>query len=326
MSVAVEVDMRTNGFLLSIGALVLVGGIGYGGAYSFYTPQVRDLENKTTQLISEVSALTGAVAGQQEQILSLRSANESLAAELRRTQSENERYEERAADLQTQADGLQGQLSASESQSTALKSQLASVLDITVNQNYQWTYARQSFQWEFPIPLALYDGYRARPRPISLAGYVDLARDPGDDEYIDQIVQRIDDTAARNGYSDAQKLNFTIAFVQSLPYTADSETSPSDEYPRFPVETLFDRGGDCEDTSILVAALLDRMGYDVALLVLPEKAHMAVGVALTGNNGSYYTYDGRDYYYLETTGRGWRVGQVPPDLAGARAIVYPLRG
>ena len=83
-------------------------------------------------------------------------------------------------------------------------------------------------------------------------------------------------------------MNFVMAFVQSLPDTIDKGTTPYDEYPRYPVETLFARGGDCEDTPILVAALLDRLGYDVALLVLENAQHMAVGVSITDTYESYY--------------------------------------
>jgi hypothetical protein len=49
------------------------------------------------------------------------------------------------------------------------------------------------------------------------------------------------------------------------------------EYPKYPLETLVEKKGDCEDQSILAAALLAAMGYEVALLILP--IHVALGVA-----------------------------------------------
>jgi len=101
-------------------------------------------------------------------------------------------------------------------------------------------------------------------------------------------------------------------------------TTPWNEYPRYPIETLFDRGGDCEDTSILVAALLDRMGYDVALLFLYHENHCAVGVSIEGSHGSYYQHDDKKYFYLETTGEGWRIGEIPPDFTETIARIHPL--
>ena len=149
-----------------------------------------------------------------------------------------------------------------------------------------------------------------------------MARDTKDDIYIDKMIQQINDAASDKGYNQAQKLNFVIAFIQNLPYTVDSVTTPYDEYPRYLIETLFNRGGDCEDASIVVAALLDGMGYDVCLISL--KGHMAVSVALAGVTGSYYEYGGEKYFYLETTGDGWQIGQVPSRITERTAKIYPL--
>jgi hypothetical protein len=68
-----------------------------------------------------------------------------------------------------------------------------------------------------------------------------------------------------------------------LEYTSDLVTEGYDEYPRYPIETLVDKGGDCEDTAILAASIIRGMGYGVVLLVFPKTAdspgHCAVGVA-----------------------------------------------
>ncbi len=151
-----------------------------------------------------------------------------------------------------------------------------------------------------------------------------MAKDPKDDSYVDQLVQLLNTASMKQGFTESQKVNFVVAFIQSLPYTVDSVTTPYKEYPRYPIQTLFDRGGDCEDTSILAATLLDRMGYDVALLHLRDARHMAVGVS-TAVTGSYYEYKGKKYYYLETTGDGWQIGQIPSSITSKSANVYPIR-
>jgi len=111
--------------------------------------------------------------------------------------------------------------------------------------------------------------------------------------------------------------------VQSLPYTVDSVTTSFDEYPRYPIETLVDNGGDCEDTSILLAAIVDKLGYGVALIMPP--AHVAVGIAGEESRpGRYWEYAGTKYYYLETTGEGFRIGEVPSVYSKATAHVYPI--
>jgi hypothetical protein len=65
------------------------------------------------------------------------------------------------------------------------------------------------------------------------------------------------------------------------------------------------------------------MGYGVVLIHLPN--HYAVGVK-GGENvyGSYYNYQNSKYYYLETTGEGWQIGELPKDYKGLKATIYPL--
>ncbi len=149
-------------------------------------------------------------------------------------------------------------------------------------------------------------------------------KDPDDDFYITSMIQEINAAAINEEFTESEKVNFVIAFVQNLPYTEDEVTTDWNEYPRYPIETLFDRGGDCEDTSILVAALLDRMGYDVCLLLMEDAGHCAVGVAIPGAYGTYYLHDDTKYYYLETTGEGWEIGDLPPSITETYAYVYPI--
>ena len=113
-----------------------------------------------------------------------------------------------------------------------------------------------------------------------------------------------------------------IAFVQGLPYFKDDVSTKYDEYPRYPIETLVDNGGDCEDTAILTAAFLREMGYGV-VLVNPT-GHMAVGVKCSSCTGTYYTYNGDKYYYLETTGTGFKVGEISSKWKDAQVKIIPL--
>ena len=82
-----------------------------------------------------------------------------------------------------------------------------------------------------------------------------------------------------------------------------------DEYWKYPVETLVDMNGDCEDTSILFCAIAKQLGYDTCMILYP--GHMAAGVNLTGLSGYYYTFETKHYYYCETTATGWDIGDDP---------------
>ena len=191
----------------------------------------------------------------------------------------------------------------------------------TYHLSYSWEYEDSSWTYTQDVPFELYDYYQARDH--TNRDYVDYALSDYDDRYIRQIVSSFETGGTDFGYSDNENVMNVVSFVQSLPYTSDSVSTGADEYPRYPVETLVDGGGDCEDSAILTAALLHEMGYGVVLLEFP--GHMSVGVK--GDEslaGTYYSYGGSRYYYLETTASGWEVGEVPDDYRSVNAVVIPL--
>jgi len=159
--------------------------------------------------------------------------------------------------------------------------------------HYEWSFKGRKYTWDVSIPGGLYSYYQNKTRPLT-TNYSVYVTDPNDDNYLKSLVEAVNRAAIRDGFTEADKINFTITFVQSLPYTPDNVTTPYDEYPRYPVETLADNGGDCEDTSILMAALLDAMGHNVILIAPPK--HLAVGIS--GKDifyGSYYELDNKWY-------------------------------
>ena len=107
-------------------------------------------------------------------------------------------------------------------------------------------------------------------------------------------------------------LNYLLAFTQYIPYQTDEECLGVSEYWKFPIETLFVNGGDCEDTSILFVALAHesraKLGFDyeVALQVLP--GHMSAAVKTDSISGKLNPYG---YLYGETTSKKYRLGSIP---------------
>ena len=192
---------------------------------------------------------------------------------------------------------------------------------------YEWSYEGSKWTWTITIPKDLYDYFRGLPRPHCSekdCDYSVLVTNTNDDSYIQSLVDKIKESAAKKSYSDWEPINFAVAFVQSLPYTSDNVTTPYNEYPRYPIETLADNGGDCEDTAILMAKILYKMGYGVIMIYYPG-LHYAVGVlGGEGVPGTYFTHDGGKYYYLETTGTGWKIGDQPSSYKGMDAYLYDV--
>jgi hypothetical protein len=166
----------------------------------------------------------------------------------------------------------------------------------TIRRDFAWVYGGETWTLTLSIPEHLYYYYSNKTR-VPTEDYSVYVTHPGDDEYVSSIIERFDEIVVEEDYDE-------------------------DEYPRYPLETLVEGGGDCEDTSILACALLDSMGLDVVLINPPN--HVAVGVAMDAS-GTYWTHKEIQYFYVETTGEGWEIGEVPEEHQGESAFVYPVQ-
>ncbi len=104
-------------------------------------------------------------------------------------------------------------------------------------------------------------------------------------------------------------------FAQSLVY----ETDPVDLEPKFPVETFVDGTGDCDDKTLLLAGLLAREGYDVAILMFEPEKHVALGI-----RSADLPYRDTGYAFVETTSGGF-IGMVPDSLTGGLTLTSEPR-
>lgn len=96
-----------------------------------------------------------------------------------------------------------------------------------------------------------------------------------------------------------------VSTVQALTYRTD----PVNLQPKFPIETVHDLDGDCDDKTLLAAALLAREGYDVAMLLFSAEEHMALGIRTNGS-----TYGDSGYGFIELTTPSL-IGWVPKESA-----------
>lgn len=104
------------------------------------------------------------------------------------------------------------------------------------------------------------------PAPIGLV-------DP-DDPYVVGIAGHIG--LVTDGCGDDVKARAALNFVQTaIDYRSDAELYGCEEFWAAPVETLYLRAGDCEDTAVLLCSILGAMGLDWVMLDFPS--HVAVG-------------------------------------------------
>jgi len=153
-----------------------------------------------------------------------------------------------------------------------------------------------------PVSDSVYRGAKNTDKEVTLYGnvseeiwvtesYRSMVNDPAQDDFYRTLAGGFKTIKNRNGLSEDEYLELITTFVQSLRY----ETL-TDNPAKFPIETVVDGSGDCDDKSLLLAGLLSREGYRVALMSFGPEAHMAVGVAADD-----YLYKNTNYTYIETT-------------------------
>lgn len=187
--------------------------------------------------------------------------------------------------------------------------------------SHEWQHKNRQWSCSLNIPVELYRYYQGRAHQSD--DMVQFVLSDFDRSCVRSLVASFREGGDQAGYSDHDNMRNVISFVQSLRYATDKESKHTQEYARFPVETLVDGKGDCEDLAILAATILHEMGYKVLLVILPE--HMALAVNCGDlTEGTYYSYEGSKYYFLEVTNQGWNIGQIPNDFKDCPAKLVPL--
>ncbi|HEB37816.1 MAG TPA: hypothetical protein ENI14_04060, partial [Thermoplasmatales archaeon] len=141
-----------------------------------------------------------------------------------------------------------------------------------------WRFGGKIYSLTIPLPEGLCNYCSSFPR-LNLEDYSFYAIDPKVQGFVDMLAMKL-----KSMYRGNDIIDFVASFAQNIEYRNESG-----EYPKYPIELLHDKYGDCEDKAILTSSILYKLGYDVCLIRFED--HMAVGVYL-GNN----SYQGKVYY------------------------------
>ena len=186
----------------------------------------------------------------------------------------------------------------------------------TIGRRYVWIFKGRPYTVLMIIGLERYNSYSAKER-YDIPKLVEEGRTT-----IGNLTREFQRIFKQNrNWNRQDRVDFVLSFVQSLPYTLDDVTTGYDEFRRYAIETLIEGGGDCEDTTILVAAILRGLGEKTALIFTP--GHIALGVS-GDYTGASLTYNGVKYFYCETTGTGWTVGKLPASVSKTVEAIVPL--
>jgi hypothetical protein len=103
----------------------------------------------------------------------------------------------------------------------------------------------------------------------------------------------IDMIRKRSSTSDDQA-KIAISLVQRIPYNTNRyDRTATDWY--YPYETLHNNKGSAADKAILLAYILNELGFDTVLFEFPN--HLAVGV----KSSSRHSFYGTGYAFIEAT-------------------------
>ena len=185
----------------------------------------------------------------------------------------------------------------------------------TLGRRYAWNYNGDTYTILIGMDVETYNSYSNRERDKLDEMVLEGIRG------VQKLALEFRKIAEKKGWNGEQLANFVLSFVQSLPYTVDSVTTGYDEFKSYAFETLVAGGGDCEDTSILAGSMLMALGYDVVLINPP--GHLAFGI--TGNYGGYYfEHKEKRYFYCESTGTGFKVGNLPEEYRNVEVHIFDI--
>jgi hypothetical protein len=185
----------------------------------------------------------------------------------------------------------------------------------------QFPFEKSTIGLKVPINVSVYEGAKQAEKATTVYGnisesvwlaqsYRAMVQDPAQDSLYTAFLKEADKIRIQQKLSDDEYLELITIYVQSLQYET-REQNPA----KFPVETVVDRAGDCDDKSLLLAGLLSREGYTVALLLFGPESHMALGVG-----SDDYRYKNTSYAFVETTNYSF-IG-VPTDKLGGGLSLY----
>jgi hypothetical protein len=197
---------------------------------------------------------------------------------------------------------------------------------------FTFSYAPEGIPREYtirvPVNMSVLYGARASQvtlpetseDPVAIKQYVaTFERDPSQDELYESVLDQLRSARYHNGeyLDDDQYLEMIVAFVQQIPYMENTG-----DKRKYPIEVIYDKAGDSDEKSLLLANLLARENYDVALLFFEDERIEEVGIRIhqdvPDSNIQVFSNSRKDYAYVEAATSGLNfIGNTPSSLKTA---------
>ncbi len=198
-----------------------------------------------------------------------------------------------------------------------------------ISKMLNWEHKGKQHSVEAYLPIDVSNYYEKKTRPqhtFDSQHYLPFIH--AEDIGIVRLAAELKAIIEANGSWDYyDEVMLVVTMVQQMQY-AKSVIAGFDLTTKYPMQTLVTGRGDCEDTSVLAAALLKKMEYDVKLVQLEvegKKSHLGIGVWANGVKGTSWNKGGRTFYYVETTTPGHKFGELPIEWKeGTSAVLIDI--
>jgi hypothetical protein len=135
------------------------------------------------------------------------------------------------------------------------------------------------------VPYATWEGESIRK----------MAQDPALDDLFNDLISQFRKVRAERNLTDDEYAELLAAYAQSFTYRTSGLPA------KYPVETLYEKEGDCDDMSLVLAGLLSREGYRTAFFLFEKDHHVVAGIGSDDNrylNTEYAFVDIMDYSFI----------------------------
>jgi hypothetical protein len=182
---------------------------------------------------------------------------------------------------------------------------------------FVWDYDGEDFSLTYLLEYSDYTYFKNLDHSVDYYDISTYARfATPSEQYVVSLAGTLESMAVQNGYtSELEIAEFVYAFVGDIQYVLDIEGSNVSEYPKYPIEMLWEASGDCEDAAILYISLIEALDYDAMLAVGLVKqssdddwgghAWAVVNIEDDSVYGTYYWGLGEEsdlrFFFVETT-------------------------
>lgn len=184
----------------------------------------------------------------------------------------------------------------------------------------QFDVEKKRFGFKFFLQPALYQYFTQQPKAYQ-AGVSDwethywnmFINNDADNILIDDILAKLSKIAK----NDDEKVVVACNYVQEG-LTYDWGRYQNAHGMQYPYETVFRGTGLCADKTMLLAKILSKLGYKVAMLTFDKANHMALAIHVPKGYGNYINRE-QSYAFIESTSQ-CQIGYIPPQFVGGVSL------